>query len=171
MLVWRTDRIGEFIMDLYIASTYSAEENSIFKILDIYVLGYSRLLSYEYHKSYVDNLIRMWNLWNYFLQEKDGGQAINLSSQLYGNRLFSFITDKSRIERFLEALKNMDIYMAGDTSGFDSIKPEKIIDTFNVLLSYEHPKGKDSTDKIIDRKKEVINDALPGRSRKGTYIR
>ena len=47
----------------------------------------------------------------------------------------------------------MDLYLAGDSSGLPQATPQLMIEHYNVLLSYMHPKGKFSTDKVGEVKR------------------
>ena len=61
--------------------------------------------------------------------------------------------DINRADFLLEVKDLIDIYMAGNSDGFEKIRPEQIGLMFNLLLSYEYHKKKPNLDKLIPLKK------------------
>lgn len=47
----------------------------------------------------------------------------------------------------------VELYLAGDSSGFPQATPQLLIQGFNVLLSYMHPSGKKGINRVGETKK------------------
>ena len=81
-------------------------------------------------------------------------------SQDYG-RLLSFVNMETRANKYVfnkrwdKLMRDFNIYLAGDTRGFPESVPEKMIDEFNVLLSYIHPSGPKGVDKVGEVKRRA----------------
>ena len=91
----------------------------------------------------------------------------------YG-RLLSYINNKGRAEKYIinkrwdKLMREFELYLAGDSSGFPDAIPSKLINDFNVLLSYMHPKGKEGVDKVGEEIKNRIELYLGGTEKMGT---
>ena len=70
------------------------------------------------------------------------------------SRLLSYVNNKTRAVNYIlnkrwdNMVREFDLYLAGDSSGFPELVPEKLIQEYNTLLSYVHPKGIEGIEKI-----------------------
>ncbi len=86
-------------------------------------------------------------------------------------RLFSYLNDRRRAEKYIcnkllekRGFNLMDLYLAGNTSGFPEATPQILIKDYHILLSYLHPKGPYGVDEIgkIKRKEKEMDLYLVG---------
>lgn len=88
---------------------------------------------------------------------------------IYGvnyNRLLSYINNRGRADKYIfnkrwdNWMREFKLYLAGDSSGFPAATPEKLINEFNVLLSYMHPSGPKGVDKVGEVKRAAVVDYI-----------
>jgi len=101
----------------------------------------------------------------YFAGEGYGKSCDFIYSEGYG-RLLSYINDRQRAEKYIfnkrwdNFMRDFKIYLARDTRGFPDAVPEKLINDFNILLSYIHPTGPKGVDKVGEVKRAAVVDYI-----------
>lgn len=82
------------------------------------------------------------------------------------SRLLSYINNRGRADKYIfnkrwdNWMREFKLYLAGDSSGFPAATPEKLINEFNVLLSYIHPSGPKGVDKVGDNRRAAVIDYI-----------
>ena len=153
-------------MDLYLAG--NSRGNSDY-LLPTNLIGlYNILLPYgsSYGLKGAEEIIEIKkNLELYFAGEGWGKSCDFLYSEGYG-RLLSYINNRQRAEKYIfnkrwdNFMRDFKIYLAGDTRGFPDAVPEKLINDFNILLSYVHPVGPKGVDKVGEVKRAAVVDCI-----------
>ncbi len=153
-------------MELYLAGNTRGNSDSL---LPANLIGlYNILLPYghSYGLKGGDEIIEIKkNVELYFAGEGWGKSCDFLYSEGYG-RLLSYINNRQRAENYIfhkrwdNFMRDFKIYLAGDTRGFPDAVPEKLIDDFNILLSYIHPTGPKGVDKVGEVKRAAVVDYI-----------
>lgn len=129
--------------DLYFAGLRSPTTNHAIR-KDEYHLGYNRLFSYSYQQYTVDKIIKDEQ---YFCSENFPFNWVYLNAGSVENK-----------PEWWTFMREFCLYLAGDSSGFPEATPSKLIEQYNILLSYMHPVGKKAADKVCETKRGAYMD-------------